>query len=69
MGQRRQRPIDATVFDAVRRGCAAVGLDPDYLSGDDVLLLWDRGRSVDDIVKTALAHAARTGDRARVAAP
>lgn len=69
MGERRYRNITAAVYEAVRAGCAAAGLDREYFNGDDILRLWNRGLSVADIVKTAVAHAQRTGDREGVPAP
>lgn len=69
MRVRRQRAITAADVAAVRRGCAQAGLDPEYFGGDDILLLWDRAKSVDDIVQTAIAHAQRTGETRAAASP
>lgn len=56
-------------FLSIRRRFRAAGLDEDFFSGDDIVTLWHRGQTVDEIVRTAIDYAARTGETTASAGP
>lgn len=54
MTGRRRPPIDwRAVHDALR----AVGIDPDAIGADDVIWLWEQGKTVEQIVRAFVQHA------------
>lgn len=60
---RQPHAITRADFEAIDRGCVAAGLEAEYFTADDIVHLWNQGKSVDAIVKTAIAHAARCQER------